>query len=248
MATLPGATGLNGFAQIGADKYAIAGGVRGTYHYDNETIYTIDFSGNRSGATTGIAATLPDAVLLNGAASLPANEEIVLLADSVVGCIWRVNTTSGCYEKAIEGDFLTAPANASALPIGVNGLKVRAGYVWFTNTYTGVFGRVPIDSEGYPTGDSETIATVSAANSWDDFNVLADDGASMACQSPDTVSLISHTGVVTPIIGMNATEGLLLGCSSIVVTAGAQGNRSAYVTTKGSYSSGLGGQIFHIAT
>lgn len=243
---MPGATALTGFAQIGTDKYAVAGGVSGGYHFYDETIYTVDFSGNLS-ATIGIAATLPEARLLNGAASLPDNEEIVLLADSRAACIWRVNTTSGCYDKAIEGDFLAAPANAS-VPIGVNGLKVRAGYVWFTNTYTGVFGRVPIDSEGNPTGDPETVATVPSSNAWDDFIVLADDGASMACQSPDLVSLISHTGVVTTIVGTNATQGLLLGCSSITLTAGAEGNRSAYVTTKGSSSSGLGGQIFHVAT
>lgn len=40
----PGVTALNGFAKVGADKYAITGGVRGSFHYTNETVFTIDFS------------------------------------------------------------------------------------------------------------------------------------------------------------------------------------------------------------
>lgn len=246
MATMEGATALTGFAQIGEDKYVVTGGVRGSYHYDNETLYTIDFAENSNG-TIGIAATLPEAIMLNGAASLPDNEGIVLLADSQVACIWRVNITSGTYDKAIVGDFLAAPANAT-LPIGVNGLKVRAGYVWFTNTATGVFGRVPIDSEGYPTGDNETIATVSTSTSWDDFNVFADDGSSLNCQSPDMVALVSPNGTVTDIVGPGAAQdGVeVLSCSSIIVENEDEGNRSAYVTTKGD-SSGLGGQIIHFS-
>lgn len=101
---MPGATALTGFAQTGNDTYVVAGGVRGSYHYYNETLYSIDFSKNASG-DFGIAASVPDAIMLNGGASLPGNENIILLADSRVACVWRLDLSTGAYEKAIEGDL-----------------------------------------------------------------------------------------------------------------------------------------------
>lgn len=247
--TFPGATALTGFAKIGDDKYAVIGGIRGTYQYENETIYTIDLAAN---GTTGVAALLPDSIMLNGAASLPENESILLLADARVACIWRVDTSTGSAEKILEGEFLAAPANAT-VPIGVNGLKVRAGYVYFTNTGTGVFGRVAIDGEGYPLADAivpEVIATAAdpTSASWDDFTVLSDDGSALACISPDGVVAISPTGTVVQYIGEGETDGWMLGPSSITINESAQGNFSAYVTTKGSSTAGLGGQIFKLSS
>jgi hypothetical protein len=66
IAELPGATALCGIATIGSDKFAVVGGVRGSYHYDNETIYTVDFSNNATNATIEVAATIPNASMLNG--------------------------------------------------------------------------------------------------------------------------------------------------------------------------------------
>lgn len=254
--TFAGATALTGFAKIGDDKYAVIGGVRGSYHYDNETIYTIDLSSSNTTTTTpttAIAAQLPDAIMLNGAASLPASPSILLIADARVACIWRVDTATGAVEKVLEGDYLAAPANAS-VPIGVNGLKVRAGYVYFTNTGTGVFGRVAIDDQGYPLANAtlpEVIATAPdpATASWDDFYVLADDGSSLACISPDGIVAINSVGTMIPYIGDGETDGLMLGPSSISMSDDAvEGGFSAYVTTKGSSTAGLGGQIFRLSS
>lgn len=241
---MPGATALTGFAQIGEDKYAVAGGVRGSYQYANETIYTIDFSA--APAAVGIAATLPDAVMLNGAAALPGSSDnsLILVGDARVACVWRVDVATGAYDQALAPDAaLAAPANAS-VPIGVNGLRVRAGHLYLTNTGTGTLARVPIDdATGDPAGALEVVATVPAASSWDDFAVLADDGEVLACRSPGSVVRVSAAGDITTEAGADAAEPAVLGCSSVIVTDGAEGERSAYVTTKGDSASGLGGQI-----
>lgn len=218
-------------------------------------MYTVDFSAaattTTTNATVSIAATLPLASMLNGAAPLPASPEVVLLADARLGSIWRVNTTSGVVDTAIAtADFLL-PADDATVPIGVNGLKVHAGYLYFTNTYTGVFGRIPIDELGNATGEYEVLATTVAASStdaFDDMYVLSDDGASLVCQAPDRVDLVSAAGELTTLVGTgtNSTEGVLLGCSTITVTTGAGGERIAYVGTKGSSTTGQGGQIVRI--
>lgn len=241
---MPGATALTGFAQIGTDKYAVAGGVRGSYQYANETIYTIDFNSSSSdgAGTVGIAATLPDAVMLNGAAALPGGGgNLILVADARLALVWRVDVATGAHEPAFAGDYLAAPANAS-VPIGVNGLKVRAGHAWFTNTATGVLGRVPVDARGAATGGYEVVATVSASASWDDFDVVADDGTSVACRSPASVVAVSPAGALSVLAGGDADGPAVLGCSSVATPA----NGTAYVTTKGNSTSGLGGQILRI--
>lgn len=240
---MPGATALTGFAQIGTDKYAVAGGVRGSYQYANETIYTIDFSSDSTNGTIGIATTLPDAVMLNGAAALDDDSGLILVGDARVACVWRVDVATGAYEQAFAGDYLAAPANAS-VPIGVNGLKVRAGYAWFTNTGTGVFGRVPIDARGAATGDYEVVATVATSTSWDDFDVVADDGTSVACQSPASVVVVSPSGVLSTLADDDEAGAVeVLSCSSVTTPT----NGTAYVTTKGNSASGLSGQILRIA-
>lgn len=146
--------------------------------------------------------------------------------------------------------FLAAPYNATT-PISVNGLKLSGDYAYFTNTYTGVYGRVPIDSDGYQTGGNETIATVPAGDensqSWDDFYLLGPNRPSLNCQSPDTVSMVSLNGTVTPIVGTGATDGILQGCSSITVSSGPVANQSAYIATKGTSSTGSGGQVVRIS-
>lgn len=240
---MPGATALTGFARVGADKYAVAGGVRGSYQYTNETIYTIDFSADAKG-TVAIAAKVPDAVLLNGLAAL-SGADAILITDSRLACLWRVDLATGASEKVFESADLAAPAGVS-VPIGANGLKIRAGYAYLTNTATGVFGRVPIDAaSGKVTGEFETVAVVPTATSWDDFDMLADDGEVLACQSPNSVVYVSAAGDVTTAAGADAAEPKVLGCSSVIVVAGdgTVGQRTAYVATKGDSASGIGGQI-----
>lgn len=254
---MPGATALTGFAQIGPDKYAIAGGVRGSYQYANETIYTVDFSTFSSpNETVSIAATLSDAVMLNGAAALADTQTsgLILLADARVACVWRVNVTSGSHDEAFSGDYLAAPAGAT-VPIGVNGLKVSGGWAWLSNTATGTLGRIAVDeSTGAATeGDDsfEAIAVVSNTTSWDDFALLPaaeGDGSVelLACRSPYSVVLVSEAGNITTVAGANASEPTVLGCSSVSVANDTAGSRTAYVTTKGNSASGLGGQILRI--
>ncbi|KAH0438414.1 hypothetical protein CcaCcLH18_03401 [Colletotrichum camelliae] len=132
---LPGATAIGGIAAISADKFAILGGVRGNnYSYTNESVYTVDFSdGDSAKPTVNVVARLPDAVMLNGLASLPSKPHIVLATDSRLGSIFRIDTQTGASEVAITDDLFAAPANAT-IPIGINGIKIADGYAYFTNT------------------------------------------------------------------------------------------------------------------
>ncbi|KAL4897512.1 hypothetical protein BDV59DRAFT_197804 [Aspergillus ambiguus] len=181
VALLPGATALTGITAIGIDKFAISGGVRGHYHYDNETIYTVDF---RRNATVQVVAKLPQAEMLNGLCALPTRPHVVLSADSRVGGLWRVDTSrkGGNVQLAFQHEALAAPANASS-PLGVNGLKIVGGHVYFTNSARGILGRVPVNEDGTVFGEVSVIAH-SGGPSWDDMLVDASGVANTESSSP----------------------------------------------------------------
>ncbi|KAJ5948788.1 hypothetical protein N7454_002095 [Penicillium verhagenii] len=171
VASLPGATALCGITTIAHDKYAIIGGVRGSYHYDNETIYTVDFSQNSSKPIIEKNAHLPDAIMLNGMAALPEQPHVVLIGDAVLGVLFRLDTVTGAYKVAFNNTALASPSNSS-MPIGVNGLKVVGDSVYFTNSASGVFAKVPISEDGEIFGDVEVVATMDTSiGDWDDFIV-----------------------------------------------------------------------------
>ncbi|VDB90474.1 unnamed protein product [Peniophora sp. CBMAI 1063] len=228
VAELPGATALTGIATIGTDKFAVIGGVRGTYEYSNETVYTVEFS-KTANVTVSVAATLPDAVMLNGIDSLPAYPNVILAADSRVAAIWRIDTDTGAVESILEDDAFNATETAT-VPIGINGLKVFNGSVYFTNTARATFGRVAITDDGYPDGDIEIIATLNdTAYDWDDFVINPVTGIAYVAQANSAVASIAPDGTQSIILGgENST--VIVGPTSITL---ALDNTTAYVTSRG---------------
>ncbi|KAJ5649932.1 uncharacterized protein N7484_003655 [Penicillium longicatenatum] len=171
IASLPGATALCGITTIAYDKYAVIGGVRGSYHYDNETIYAVDLSQGASQPIIQKVAHLPDAIMLNGMAALPKQPHVVLVGDAVLGVLFRVDTTTGAYKVAFNNTALVSPSTSS-LPIGVNGLKIVENDVYFTNSAGGTFAKVPVSDDGQTFGAVKVIATMDTSiGDWDDFIV-----------------------------------------------------------------------------
>lgn len=148
VAWLPGGvTALTGIAEVADDKFAVTGGIRGSFNYTEETIFTVDFSvateENPNATVVSTVAKLPDAVMLNGMAALPSNPSILVLADSRMGCLWRVDTETGAVSKAIESPYMLPTANATK-PIGIDGLKISedGSYAYFTNVVLSNLARV----------------------------------------------------------------------------------------------------------
>ncbi|KZV61920.1 hypothetical protein PENSPDRAFT_592171 [Peniophora sp. CONT] len=231
VAVMPGATALTGIAAIGTDKYAVIGGVRGSFEYDNETVYTVEFTRGSANVTVGIAATLPDAVMLNGVDSLPSFPNVILAADSRVASIWRVDADTGAVANILTSDAFNATENAT-VPIGINGLKIFNGSVYFTNTARATFGRVAITDDGYPDGDGEVeiIATLNdTASDWDDFVIDKATGVAYIAQANSAVASIAPDGTQTIVLGGDNSN-VIIGPTSVTL---ALDNTTAYVTTRG---------------
>lgn len=148
VAWLPGnVTALTGIVEVADDKFAVTGGIRGTYNYTEETIFTVDFSvateADPNATVISTVAKLPDAIMLNGMAALPSNPSILVVADSRVGCLWRVDIETGSVQKAISSSYMLPTENATT-PIGIDGLKISAdsSYAYFTNVVLSNLARV----------------------------------------------------------------------------------------------------------
>lgn len=247
VASFAPSTALTGIASVGNDKFAVIGGVRGSYMYTNETVYTCDFSAGSEPAIEGVA-TLPDAVMLNGMDSLPHNPAVVLIADSRVGAVWRVNTTDGNVAMAYQGDLLLPPDNAT-VPIGINGLKVSNGYVYFTNTAKSLFGRIAVTDDGVMHGEVDTVATLVSGEDeeydWDDFVIDASGEIAYMAQSPNVIGrVIIGTGEMDVVAGVGNDTISLIGPTSVAL---AEDGVTAYVSTRGTQSSGISGQLVEIS-
>ncbi|KAL7928345.1 hypothetical protein V8C35DRAFT_318421 [Trichoderma chlorosporum] len=132
--TINTVTSLFGIVETSTDVFAVAGGnfsqttggVKGT-----SGLWSVDFRHGRPSSPKFITS-IPDAILLNGATTVPQRSHMVLLADSILNVIWRVDVTKGTVDKAAQfSPQNTAPSQP--VTIGINGIHIHNGYLWFTN-------------------------------------------------------------------------------------------------------------------
>ncbi|KAG6353440.1 hypothetical protein INS49_005621 [Diaporthe citri] len=220
VASFAPSTALTGVTSVGNDKFAVIGGVRGSYIAGSEPALEV-------------VATLPDAVMLNGMDSLPQNPAVVLIADSRVGTVWRVNTTDGDVAIAYQGDLLLPPENAT-VPIGINGLKVSNGYVYFTNTAKNLFARVAVTNDGVMHGEVDTVAILFPGEEeydWDDFVMDASGEIAYMAQIPNAVGRVTiGTGEMDVVVWVGNDTVSLIGPTSVTL---AEDGVTAYVSTRG---------------
>ena len=164
----PNALGVSGIAEYAPNVFAVNVGNFSLQTLEAETgsysVWNIDMSDcdyDGEAAHVEKVVNLAEARLLNGKVALPARPSIVLLADSVAGVIWSLNTTTKAYSIAIQNPYLSANQSAPAV-FGVNGLRFAPGdneHLYFTNTFRHpILSRIPIDPlTGHQTGHVEVI-------------------------------------------------------------------------------------------
>jgi hypothetical protein len=197
----------------------VARGYDGTL-YVNYAAGSADLTGIwavRPGRAPERIAALPAGGFPNGLA-FDARHGYLYATDSVPGTVWRVSVHGG------------APAVwASAQPlslvtlVGANGIKVRDGAVWVTNTDRGTLLRIPVTSKG----DAGPISTVaSGLTGVDDFAFTGKDGTVLATLNvPNEVALVradgTHTIVLTAADGLQNPTAVAVRHGTVLVTSAA---------------------------
>ena len=188
-------------------------------------------------AQVSLAATLPDALLVNGLTTL--NTTHILAADSLLGVIWGVDVLSGSSYVAFNDTLLAHPP---PLPIpGLNGLKIFNGStLYFTNSAQFTFGKIPLNKDGSAAGDAVRITKAFANTSYDDFALTSHGEAFLVNGPSDSVAEVNDDGEQTLVAGVR-------GSTEIAEPTSAQFGRTLldndilYVTTAGGLGSPVGG-------
>lgn len=210
VAEFPGNLGALGIVELGEDIfYAVVGNysvTTGTNTPGSYSIWEIDLNGwsthpkrhdwsdsnwsdyhskPPSHARTKHIASLPTAGLLNGLTILDASSGTLLAADSLHGSVWSINVHTGAVALAINDPTMSpVPSLSGGLSIGINGLSYASSYLYYDNSNTVNFYRIPISpSTGTPTGAAELLIDQEFSNIFpDDFTLDSQGNAWLACE------------------------------------------------------------------
>ncbi|KAK0648715.1 putative diphthamide synthesis protein-domain-containing protein [Cercophora newfieldiana] len=138
-------------------------------------VWTVDFRGHNHLPKITEITKLTSAELPNGVAAIP-HRDAVLVADSWAGLTWHVNIKTGNVSLGIQVPEMAPPSGSPATTVGINGVKIHKGYLYWTNSGLVTLYRVRIDAEGRQAQGSkvETVAKLDAAF-LDDF-AIGEDG------------------------------------------------------------------------
>ena len=213
--------------------------------YGQAYIYQIDMRDFNPGSPESVrvakVAEVETDGALDGLTYLGDESGLLLVSDFLKGVIWSVDIHTGNVALAIN-DTLT-----QSTYFGVNGLKVRANDLYFTNTQKQILAKVPINSKGQRAGD----LTILAKGGFDPDDFAMDVGGdsyvtSYTLGSQGIVFVPREGGVATQIAGVRGPTACAFGRT-------AADCQSLYVSTSGgdrAYSSGgevaVSGKILRI--
>lgn len=171
----PDVTSVLGMSEIADDVFAVVVGnfstTTVTATKGSFSLWKVDFAnknfGDGESPEISKITDIPEAMFLNGLTRAESDRHhkhkeqlaAVLIADSVLGAVWKVNTNTGDHEKVISLPEMLPPTNAS-LDIGINGIAIYDSSLYWTNTASESIYAVPIDSSTCSTLPNTIVRTV----------------------------------------------------------------------------------------
>lgn len=214
-----GADSVNGITKLSPDTYAVIA---------SNSVWKVDLKVHEKPVKPIRIAKLP-AGTLNGMATLDNDRLSVVISDSQLGLVWRLNTQTGNY-TVIHQDETMEPNDDLGLMLGINGLRIVNSYLYYNNSPRRIFCRVHIDgSTGEALGPYEIIAHDVLA---DDFAISSDGVAYLAGLTDNVVIKVFPNGSHKVIAGSrNSTD--LMTATSAALGKPVDGHKILYVTTGG---------------
>ncbi|KAK8039497.1 quinoprotein amine dehydrogenase beta chain-like protein [Apiospora rasikravindrae] len=170
----PDMTGLLGITEIAPDVFVVAGGkfngtanpIFGTFSLWQvslaETHMPCNVNCNDGAPQPSFTKLLdlPYHVYPNGLTSVPGKPGVILIADST-GSLLRVDVNLNQIDTvAAVPEMLPVPGWPFLM--GINGIKIYNGYVYWTNSFAATMYRMAIDEDGFPVVGTSYPACVTA--------------------------------------------------------------------------------------
>ncbi|KAJ7204292.1 hypothetical protein C8J57DRAFT_383729 [Mycena rebaudengoi] len=151
--TFPNVTGLTGIVEYRPDVYAVvAAQINFTAAQDipgTVSVWSVDLTSSAHPLVKKLASlpTLNEGTF-NGLTKIAGRSDIVLVAESVGGSLWEVNTFTGASRIAIQDESMTPGSTEGLFINGINGVHTRGDALYFSNTLRSTLSRVPLDVHG----------------------------------------------------------------------------------------------------
>ncbi|KAJ7150465.1 hypothetical protein C8R43DRAFT_824369, partial [Mycena crocata] len=195
--TFPNSTGATGIVEYQPDVYAVVASKLDVATRRAEAgsvaIWRIDLTGRTPHITK--VGQIPESTMINGLAAVPGHPDLVLAADSAVGAVYQISMRTGDARITIQ-DAAMAP-NPALNELGINGLHVDGGALYFTNSQQGTFARVPITVDAgvvRSVGAVEILTRVEeTGQQFDDFTFNGQ-GRAWVAREPDSLILQYASG------------------------------------------------------
>lgn len=241
--TIDKITGLSGIAELTNDKFIIfggsasfaGGGVVGSWH-----AWTVDFTSSSKPAAVQVA-DLPQAEFLNGASSNPTLPDLPFICDSKKGVVYSVCSITGKVTEVQDRPEMH-PVSTGTLNLGINGVRLYRGYLWWTNWDTRIFYRVRVLANGTtaPGAKVEVVATETNLPTLDDFT-FDGDTAFIATNAGQNILRVAQNGDTT-VAAAGSGDTTLINASAVKFGRTATDKRTIYVTTTGDTRT-VGGRV-----
>ncbi|KAI1176955.1 hypothetical protein F4777DRAFT_544073 [Nemania sp. FL0916] len=257
--TFADATGITGITETNTpDTFIVASGRYsdiGKQIAGTQAVWEIslrEYERGRAPSVRKIVA-IPSAGFLNSLASLPLPaRDAVLATDSARGLLYRIDTRTGAYDVALnvsETQFLPTATGAGGQldsSFAANGIKVRDGHVYWSNSNRLAIFRTALDAQGYPAANApvETVATIPTASFVDDFTFDAEGGIWAATNFDNDVYTIQEDRKPKAEIAVGGAQQLTVpGDSAVAFGRTAEDDYILYASTFGGAAVPINGSI-----
>jgi hypothetical protein len=242
VATLPFGNASVGITQIsdidGLETYVVTGAdfldgqnpISGTY-----TAYTLQFKKKTDEVQLKkITALGPVGVAANGIISSDDYPGVVFIADSFTGYIGRLDVYSGVFEQGVWSyEELSAPPG---MRLGINGIKVFKGFLYWTNSMRRAVYKVPITKTGRPVPQAQVrlVADLSHVSTIiDDFTIDSRGNIWTATNLDNTVIFSDGKTGESKIVAGGLQDLVLLGVGAVAIGRETKNEIVLYGVTSG---------------
>lgn len=237
-----GLAGLLGIAETTADTFVVAGGnfssigvgVPGTF-----SVWEVKLCGRRPEVSKVV--DIPEAVLLNGVVTNPWMKDEVLIADSALGKVFKVDVKEKRYQVAAELPEMAPPAN-TVIQLGVNGVHIQNGFLYWTNTLLNTLSRVRINKNGIVAAGAKVGTVATTTSSLDDFALDRKGTSWVTTNGNNSVLAISPNGKSVVVAG-SISELTVAGATAAAFGRTPQDRDILYVVTSGALAVPVNGTI-----
>jgi hypothetical protein len=180
---------------LGGNQTMVGFGVRDTFR-----VWELD---TRHGGAPIITerAYIPGAGLLAAVIPVPNDSNAVLVSDSTLGRVYRVDLATGEYET-ILADATMDPPGWAPIPFGIGCLQYHKGYLYYVNTFRALLHRIKMTDNGYlvPGAKIELVLELQSIY-LDTFFIGSDDTIWMATDADNRLLAATPDGSITVVAG-----------------------------------------------